>query len=196
MKKINKILVGTHNLGKFKEISHLLPKKIKKISPIKLKIKAPKETGKTFLQNSVLKANYFYKKSQIISISDDSGLEVKCLNNKPGIYSARWGKKYKGFQKAMNKILFLVNKKKKSREAHFVCSLSIKFNHKKIISAVGRVKGSIANKIKGTNGFGYDAIFIPSGKKITYAQMSKKKKTKIDHRFIAYQKLKKSLKTL
>ena len=178
MKKINKILVGTHNLGKFKEISHLLPKKIKKISPIKLKIKAPKETGKTFLQNSVLKANYFYKKSQIISISDDSGLEVKCLNNKPGIYSARWGKKYKGFQKAMNKILFLVNKKKKSREAHFVCSLSIKFNHKKIISAVGRVKGSIANKIKGTNGFGYDAIFIPSGKKITYAQMSKKKKTK------------------
>ena len=90
----------------------------------------------------------------------------------------------------------IVNKKNKSREAHFVCSLSIKFNDKKIISAVGKVKGSIANKIKGTNGFGYDAIFIPSGKKITYAQMSKKKKTKIDHRFIAFQKLKKSLKIL
>ena len=94
---MEKILIGTHNRGKFKEISDLLSKKIKKISPITLKIKSPKETGKTFKENSEIKAKYFCKKSKLISISDDSGLCVDSLNGKPGIYSARWGKRYGGF---------------------------------------------------------------------------------------------------
>ena len=95
MKKNNILLIGTHNDGKFKEISKLISKKIKKISPKSLKIKAPKETGKTFRSNSELKANFFYKKSKLISISDDSGLEILALKNKPGIYSARWAKQWK-----------------------------------------------------------------------------------------------------
>ena len=93
MKKNNLILIGTHNDGKFREISKLISKKIKKVSPKGLKIKAPRETGKTFKSNSELKANFFFNKSRIISLSDDSGLEVLALNNKPGIYSARWAKK-------------------------------------------------------------------------------------------------------
>ena len=93
MKKIKKIIIGTHNKGKFKELSDLLPKKIKKMSPREFGIKSPKETGKTFLANSKIKARYFSKKSKNICISDDSGLMVDCLDQKPGIYSARWGKR-------------------------------------------------------------------------------------------------------
>jgi|TARA_B110001452_G_C15235293_1_gene427710 XTP/dITP diphosphohydrolase len=201
MKKIRKILIGTHNKGKFKEISCLLSKKIKKISPIVLKIKSPKETGKNFKENSILKANYFNKKTNLISLSDDSGLQVKCLNNRPGIYSARWAKKHGSFNKAMQKILVLVRKenklkKRKNRKATFVCCLSIKFLNKKIISVEGKINGILSEQIKGKNGFGYDSIFIPQGKKLTFGQMNKRKKMQIDHRYIAFKKLKKKIKIL
>ena len=112
MQKIKKILIGTHNKGKFKEISYLLSKKTKKFSPNYFKIKSPKETGKSFQENSLLKAKYFFKYSDMPSISDDSGLEVIALKKNPGIYSARWAKKYGSFEKAMKKILQLLSKKK------------------------------------------------------------------------------------
>tara|TARA_B100000029_G_scaffold491529_1_gene551783 strand:+ start:290 stop:895 length:606 start_codon:yes stop_codon:yes gene_type:complete len=196
MKKINKILIGTYNKGKFKEISYLLPKRIKKISPTKLNIKAPIETGKSFLANSRLKANHFFKYSNMTSISDDSGLSINCLEGKPGIYSARWAKKYGGFKNAMKKIIKMVekknrNKKIKNTRAMFVCSLSIKSNKlKNTISVVGKIYGNISKKIIGNKGFGYDPIFIPKNYKITFGQMNKKKKILIDHRYIAYKKLK------
>ena len=76
---MKKILIGTHNKGKFKEISYLLSKKIKKVSPIKLKIKSPKETGKTFSKNSKLKAKYFSRFTRLPVISDDSGPCIKAL---------------------------------------------------------------------------------------------------------------------
>ena len=110
---MKKIFIGTHNRGKFKEISYLLPKKIKKISPIILKVKSPKETGKTFLSNAKLKAKYFSKFTELPVISDDSGLCIKALKGKPGIYSARWAKKYGSFSKAMRFILKKMKKKKK-----------------------------------------------------------------------------------
>ena len=108
MIKIQKILIGTHNKGKIKEISYLLHKKIIKISPFKLNIKSPKETGKSFKANSELKAKYFFKKTNIFTISDDSGLCINCLGGKPGIHSARWAKKHKNFNKAGKKIIQLV----------------------------------------------------------------------------------------
>ena len=98
---MKKILIGTHNKGKFKEISYLISKKYKKISPISLKIKSPKETGKTFIANSRLKVNFFSKYVSYPVISDDSGLCIQALNNKPGIYSARLAKKHGSFFKAM-----------------------------------------------------------------------------------------------
>lgn len=192
---MKKILIGTHNKGKFKEISYLLSKKIKKISPFQLKISSPKETGKSFFANSRLKANYFSKLSDEPVISDDSGLCIKVLGNKPGIYSARLAKKHGSFRKAMNIILKKL-KKKKNRSAIFVCSLSFKDPKEKIITVVGKLKGSISYKIKGTKGFGYDPIFIPNSKKITFGQMLKKTKIKMDHRYIAFQKLKKKVKIL
>ena len=172
---MKKILIGTHNQGKFREISNLLSKRIKKISPISLKILSPKETGKSFLANSQLKANYFYKKSKIVSLSDDSGLEIISLNNRPGIYSARWAKKHGSFKKSMNYILKKM-KKKKDRSAIFVCSLTIKKTNGSFLTSSGKLKGKISYKIKGKKGFGYDPIFIPNGKKTTFGQMQKKKK--------------------
>lgn len=194
MKKNKQILIGTHNEGKFKEISKLLSKKLKKISPKDHNIKAPKETGKTFKSNSKLKANYFYKKTKIISLSDDSGIEISALGNKPGIFSARWAKQHGNFEKAMKSILKKI-RFKNNRNARFICSLSIRLNNKKIISVYGKISGKISHKILGTKGFGYDPIFIPNKYSITFGQMNIKKKMKIDHRSIAFKKLKKKLKS-
>jgi|TARA_B100000780_G_scaffold192546_1_gene135645 XTP/dITP diphosphohydrolase len=201
MKKIKEILIGTLNKGKIKEISYLLNKKIKKITPFQLNIKSPKETGKTFKSNSELKAKYFFKKSNFYTISDDSGLCVDCLDDKPGIYSARWAKKYGSFEQAMKKIITLVqnknkNKKIKNTKAKFICSLTFSFSTVKKITSIGVIQGNISEKILGKNGFGYDPIFIPKGRKITFGQMNRRKKILMDHRFIAFKKLKKKINIL
>ena len=190
---MKKILVGTHNNGKFKEIAYLLPKKYKKISPSKFQIKSPKETGKSFKSNAKLKVKYFSKFVDYAVISDDSGLCIKTLNNRPGIFSARLAKKHGSFLKAMKFILKNL-KNKKNRSATFVCSLSYKDERGKITTVQGNLKGTVSNKILGKKGFGYDPIFIPKGQKITFGQMSKLRKIKMDHRFIAYSKLVKRIK--
>ena len=190
---MKKILIGTHNKGKFKEISYLISKKIKKISPAKLKIKSPKETGKTFSANAELKVNYFSRFTNLPTISDDSGLCIDALKGKPGIYSARWAKKYGSFFNAMRFILKKM-KNKKNRSATFVCSLSLKYPKGKIITVTGQIKGSISYRILGSKGFGYDPIFIPLSKSITFGQMLKAQKIKIDHRYIAFRKMKRKIK--
>ena len=187
---MKKILIGTHNQGKFREIAYLISKKYKKISPISLKIKSPKETGKSFKANSKLKVNFFSRYVNYPVISDDSGLCIIALKNKPGIYSARLAKKHGSFLKAMKFILKKMEKIK-NRKAFFVCSLSYKEKKGKVVTVEGKISGKISKKIKGKNGFGYDPFFIPSNKKITFGQMNKTKKIKMDHRFIAFKKLKK-----
>ena len=192
---MKKILIGTHNKGKFKEIAYLISKKYKKISPQSLNIKSPKETGKSFISNSKLKVNFFSKYVEFPVISDDSGLCIKSLKGKPGIYSARLAKKYGSFFKAMQYILKRM-RNKKNRQATFVCSLSFRRENKRIVTVEGRLNGIISNKILGKKGFGYDPIFIPKGRKITFGQMQKSKKIKIDHRYLAFKKLKKKVRTL
>ena len=190
---MKKILIGTHNYGKFKEIACLLPKKYKKISPRRLKIKSPKETGKSFTSNARLKVKFFSKFVDYAVISDDSGLCVKSLSNRPGIYSARLAKRQGSFLSAMKYILKSI-KNKKNRSATFVCSLSYKDEKGKIITVQGNLNGKISKEIKGNKGFGYDSIFIPNGKTKTFGQMSRQKKMKMDHRFLAYKKLLKKVK--
>ena len=192
---MKKILIGTHNKGKFREIAYLVSKKYVKISPFSLKIKSPKETGKSFDENSKLKANFFSKFVKFPVISDDSGLCIKALKNKPGIYSARLAKKKGSFLKAMKFILKKL-KKKNDRNAFFVCSLSFKVPNKKTVTVKGKINGKISYKISGKKGFGYDPIFIPKSHQITFGKMDKLKKLKMDHRFIAFKKLKKKVKTL
>ena len=192
---MKKILIGTHNKGKFREISYLISKKYKKISPISIKIKSPKETGKTFIANSRLKVKFFSKYIDFPVISDDSGLCIKALNNKPGIYSARLAKKHGSFSKAMKFILKKM-KTKENRSAFFICSLSYLDKNGNITSVEGKLKGNISMQMRGTNGFGYDPIFIPLKKEKTFGQMPKLKKINMDHRYLAFKKLKKKIKTL
>jgi len=192
---MKKILIGTHNKGKFRELAYLLPKRLKKVSPTSLNIKSPKETGKSFISNSKLKVRYFSRFVDYPVISDDSGLCIKALKNKPGIYSARLAKKHGSFFKAMKFILKKMNNEKK-RSAVFVCSLTYKNEKGRMVSVEGKLKGNISTKILGKKGFGYDPIFIPLEEKITFGQMTKLKKIKMDHRFIAFKKLRKKIKIL
>ncbi len=195
-KKIIKLIIGTNNQGKLREIKDLLPKKLKTYSPKDLKLKSPKEDGSTFEENSFIKAKFFSKKAKMICLADDSGLEIDILNKEPGIYSARWGGKNNDFKKAIKKVFLKLDKKdpqwkKKKIKAQFICALTLYWNKKKYITAVGRVKGNIASKFRGKNGFGYDPIFIPINKKKTFAEMKPEQKYKMDHRFKAYRKIKK-----
>ena len=197
-KKIKHLLIGSNNAGKVREIKQLLPRFINVCSIIDYKIKSPKETGKTFLQNSYIKSKYFSKQTGKICLADDSGLEIDILNKKPGIFSARWGGRKNNFNLAIKKVFKELNKidkkwKDKKIKARFICALSIYGPSIKKIHSIGKVEGRIANKKVGKNGFGYDPIFIPNGKKITFGQMKFRKKIKIDHRAKAFKKIKKFL---
>jgi len=198
MKKISKLLIGTNNEGKYKEIKALLPKYIKTYSTKKFKLKSPKEDGVTFEENSIIKSKYFSKKTKLVCLADDSGLEVDLLNKAPGIYSARWGGKNGDFKKAIKRVyrnLYKIDKNWKSKKikARFICALSIYNFDKKIASVRGKVEGYLSNEPKGNNGFGYDPIFIPRRKKKTFGEMKSSDKYKIDHRYIAFKKIKKFL---
>ena len=195
-KKITKLLVGTNNNGKLKEIKDLLPKNLTIYSPLDFKIKSPIENGKSFKENSLIKAKFFSKISKMPCLSDDSGLEIDILNGDPGIYSARWGGKSGNFQIAMNKVFKKLNKKDKNWKikkikARFICSLTIYVSEKEIVNSVGKIEGYISPNMRGKNGFGYDPIFIPNGKKITFGEMKSIQKYKIDHRSKAFKKIKK-----
>ena len=111
-KKITKLLIGTNNQGKLREIKDLLPINIKTLSPVDLKIKSPKEDGSSFTKNSLIKAKFFSKKSNMICLSDDSGLEIDILNKAPGIFSARWGGRKNNFNKAIDRVFKEIKKKK------------------------------------------------------------------------------------
>ena len=113
-KKIKKILIGTNNKGKLREIRDLLPKRVKSLSTSSFKLKSPIENGKTFEENSLIKSKYFSKKTNLICLADDSGLEIDLLNKRPGIYSARWGGKNSDFNKAIKKVYRELNKKDKN----------------------------------------------------------------------------------
>ena len=195
-KKITKLLIGTNNRGKLKEIRNLLPKNLEIYSPSDFKIKSPVEKGKTFGENSLIKAKHYSQKSKMICMSDDSGLEIDILGGNPGIYSARWGGKNGNFVNAMNRVFKELDKKdrnwkKQKIKARFICSLTIYWSNKKIINSVGKIEGYISPLIKGKNGFGYDPIFIAKGKKITFGEMKPLQKYKIDHRFRAFKKIRK-----
>jgi XTP/dITP diphosphohydrolase len=198
MKKISKLLIGTNNKGKYKEIIDLLPKYIKTHSTSEFKLKSPREDGQTFEENSIIKSKYFSKKTKLICLADDSGLEIDILDKSPGIYSARWGGKKGDFKKAINRVYKELSKKDKNWKhkkikARFICALSICCLDKKIASVLGKVEGYISANPKGENGFGYDPIFIPKNKRKTFGEMSSTQKYKIDHRYVAFKKIKKFL---
>ena len=190
------LLVGTNNPGKLREIKDLLPKSTKIYSPKKFKLKSPKENGKTFKENSLIKARFFSNKTDMVCLADDSGIEIDLLNKNPGIFSSRWAGTKGNFDIAIKKVFKELNRKNKNWKnkrvkARFVCALSICWPGGKNISRIGKIEGFISYKKIGKNGFGYDPIFIPKGSKITFAQMLPREKFKIDHRSKAFKKIKK-----
>ena len=198
MEKISKLLIGTNNKGKYMEIKDLLPKYIKTHSTTEFKLKSPREDGRTFEENSIIKSKYFSKKTKLTCLADDSGLEIDILDKSPGIYSARWGGKRGNFKKAIIKVYRELTKrdknwKQKKIKARFICALSICYLDKKIITVLGKVEGYISTIPKGKNGFGYDPIFVPKNKIKTFGEMSSLQKYKIDHRYNAFRKIKKFL---
>ena len=196
MKKINNLLIGTNNEGKLKEIRALLPKYIKTYSTSDFNLKSPVENGKTFEENAIIKSKYFSKKTNLPCLSDDSGLEIDILGKAPGIYSARWGGRNSDYKKAIKRVYRELNRtdknwRNKKIKARFICALSMCFLNKKIVCVKDKIEGTISSKPKGKNGFGYDPIFIPTFKKLTFGEISPKTKYKIDHRFKAFKKIKK-----
>ena len=157
-KKISQLLIGTNNKGKLREIKALLPKNIKIYSTSDYNLKSPKENGKTFRENSLIKASFFSKKSNQICMSDDSGLEINLLNNQPGIYSARWGGKKNNFDLAIKKVFKKLDKKVfnwKNRKinAKFICALTIYWPSGKYKTTIGKIAGIISNKKIGKKRF-------------------------------------------
>ena len=195
MGKIKEIIIGTNNAGKSKEICGLLPKQVKKKFPKEFDILSPKETGKSFEENSFIKASYFSKKTNLICVSDDSGLEIDLLKGKPGIYSSRWGGDKNDFDLAIRKVFEEMGNIKGDWQndslARFVCCMTLFWPDGKNYSAKGIVKGKISAIKKGKNGFGYDPIFIPEGYNQTFGEMKPELKMSIDHRFKAFLKIKK-----
>ena len=194
-KIIKELVIGTNNQGKVREIKKLLPKNINLETPKKLNIKSPLENGRSFLENSLIKAKYFSKKTNKVCLSDDSGLEIDILKKRPGIYSARWAGPKSNFKVAIKKVYKELEKKgitwNKNVKCRFICALTIYWPNKKFFQSKGVVEGIISRKPKGKNGFGYDPIFIPKGHKVTFGQMTFTKKSKIDHRYKAFEKIKK-----
>jgi len=194
MTKIKEILIGTNNIGKYEEISDLLPKEIKKYSPKEFQIKTPEETGKNFEENSFIKASYFSKKTNLVCLSDDSGLEINLLKGAPGIYSSRWSGEKNNFDLAIQKIFNKMDSIKKDWKNHsnakFICCMTLFWPDGTNYSSTGIIKGKISTKKKGKKGFGYDPIFIPDGYTKTFSEMEPNLKMSIDHRSKAFNKIK------
>ena len=196
MKK--KVIVASHNSGKVREIKSLLkPYSFTIQSAADLKLKEPKETGKNFIENAILKAKFVSKKSGCIALADDSGLCINILNGEPGIYSARWAGKDKDFKLAIKKIekklLKITPDLNEKYRSHFCCALALSFPNGKTISFQGKSYGNLKFPAKGKYGFGYDPIFVPDGYKKTFGEMRYSFKERISHRQKAFKKLKKYL---
>ncbi len=184
-----KLLIASNNEDKAKELANLLEsygKNIEIISLASYNFDSPDETGITFKENADLKAIHYSNLTNLPSLADDSGLVIDALDGAPGIYSARWAGEERDFQKAIEKVEIELKKKGLSTsKAHFMCSLSLRWNDGAIENFEGRINGHISFPPKGESGFGYDSIFTPIGYDKTFADLGGEVKDKISHRAIA-----------
>ena len=183
MMKITKLIVASHNAGKIAEIKTLLsPLKIEVQSAAELRLGDVEETGNTFEENAKIKANALSLMCGLPCLADDSGLCVDALDGRPGVYSARYAPN-RDFKEGMKMLLAeMENSGSDNRKAHFSCCLALACPNQKTKVFEGRVDGSISKKPKGSNGFGYDPIFIPEGFEQTFAELGDDVKNKISHR--------------
>ena len=187
----DRLVIASHNQGKVIEIADLLrPLAVDIVSARDLELVEPEETGKTFIENAVLKAELAARAAQLPSLADDSGLVVNALGGAPGIYSARWAGPEKNFDHAMRRVseaLLIAGNSDKS--CSFVCALALAWPDGYTESFEGRVDGTITWPPKGKNGFGYDSIFTPLGRLQTFGEMDPADKHAMSHRADAFAQL-------
>jgi len=195
---MRKLLIATNNPGKIREAKKLL--RDLPLEMVGLEDIAPgfdiKETGSSFRENAVLKAKASFSKTGLLTIADDSGLEVDALDGKPGVYSARFFGDVTQEEKNKGILRLMKNVPKHKRQARFIIAMAIAIAGRDIRIVEGVMEGEIALKAKGKNGFGYDPIFIPQGFTKTNAQLTIEEKNKISHRGKALKKTRKILKEI
>ncbi len=193
------LVIATHNAGKLKEISALLdPYGIECISAGSLGLPEPPETGTTFVQNALIKARAAAETSGLVALADDSGLSVKALDGRPGVYTADWaerqhfeGEPGRDWFMAMGKVEGLIQQvgPDTDRTAVFHSVLALAWPDGEHAVYEGQCSGALTWPPRGTMGFGYDPIFVPQGSDLTFGQVDVKEKQKVDHRADAFAKL-------
>ena len=186
----SKLLIATNNPGKLAELRQSmsdLPLELLSLSDIGCSVEI-EETGATFCENAFLKASGYARLANIFALADDSGLEVEALGGRPGVLSARYGGTHVGFDRKMSMLLGELERSGDvDRRAQFVCSIAIADASGEIVhSAEGICNGTIAASPRGSNGFGYDPIFIPDGFEKTFGELDDAVKRKISHRARAF----------
>ncbi len=187
---MRKIIFATQNRGKIKEVSHLITgKDIQIISLLELNdIPLIVEDGKTFEDNAKIKAKIVFDKFRIPTMSDDSGISVDQLDGKPGVFSARYAGEDATDEQNNQKLLRDLERLPEPHLAKFICS-AVYYNGKNYLTSSGEVKGKIILTPRGTNGFGYDPLFIPNGFNVTSAELNMDEKNQISHRALAFKRL-------
>ncbi|KHK91501.1 RdgB/HAM1 family non-canonical purine NTP pyrophosphatase [Novosphingobium malaysiense] len=194
-----RLVIATHNAGKLKEISALLaPYGIECLSAGQLGLPEPEETGTTFVENALIKAHAAAKAAQLPALADDSGLSVAALDGRPGVYTADWAERQwfegpagRDWYMAMGKVEGLLCEQGPdvARSCWFSCVLAIAWPEGDEAVYEGRVNGTFSWPPRGTMGFGYDPVFVPEGREMTFAQLDPEEKHRISHRADAFAKL-------
>ena len=186
---IKKLLIATMNVKKLKEINNILSDTVSFLEQLPSDAPEVIEDGATFLDNAKIKAYAYYNIYNIPTLADDSGLCVKCLENAPGVFSARYANTD---DERIEKLLYNMRdvKNKIDREAYFNTTLVLVLTNDFYVTVEGRVYGEILTQKVGENGFGYDPVFLPRGYNKTFGEMSFEEKNKISHRSLALKNLK------
>ncbi|WP_284734480.1 RdgB/HAM1 family non-canonical purine NTP pyrophosphatase [Sphingosinicella terrae] len=202
-----RLVIASHNEGKVREIAELLgPHGVDPVSAAELDLPEPDEIGTTFIDNADLKARAAADLSGLPALADDSGLCVEALGDRPGIFSARWAYAQsqvpaeagpgeisgeRDFNRAMRRVREELEAlgPEASRNAHFVCALALCWPDGHSEWFEGRVDGTLVWPPRGDKGFGYDPIFVPAGRDLTFGEMDPAEKHAISHRADAFRKL-------
>lgn len=187
------LVLATHNKGKYRENAALLaPFGLEVLSAGDLGLPEPEETGSSFRENAVLKAEAACAATGLPAIADDSGLVVPALDGRPGIHTARWAGPERDFFVAMTRVHEELGDNP-DRRGFFVCNLSVAWPDGATVSFEGRVEGTLVWPIRGERGFGFDPMFQPLGFEITFGEMDPAEKEAMSHRARAFAKLSEAL---
>lgn len=182
----DRLVIASHNAGKVREIAALVePHGVTVVSAAALGLPEPEETGATFAENAILKAEAAAEAADLPALADDSGLAVTALGGDPGIHSARWAGPSRDFAAAMQRVEDALQGKA-DRSAHFVCALALAWPGGGTAVFEGRVDGQLVWPPRGDQGFGYDPVFLPDGHSDTFGEMDPAAKHAISHRAAAF----------